>query len=224
MLPVCGSRTSAVSFWTVEVGASAWIALVTVRAVHVDSKQRSFLQPFIGSPLSLLRTKWPWQRRIFSLRRVHFGLHIWLLLSSSDNVSRFYWTDHPFFHFTMGSVESPAQSLSSISRLADTIKTNTSILDKYLVHHGQREPSFGVDGSSISIPAYEKEVLDARSMVLGAARELRNLILGPVGILMNIGVRSPFCISIQHDVSRSLRESVSIWTRCFNVLQGRLTS
>jgi len=124
----------------------------------------------------------------------------------------------------MGSVESPAQSLSSISRLADTIKTNTSILDKYLVHHGQREPSFGVDGSSISIPAYEKEVLDARSMVLGAARELRNLILGPVGILMNIGVRSPFCISIQHDVSRSLRESVSIWTRCFNVLQGRLTS
>ncbi len=117
----------------------------------------------------------------------------------------------------MGSVESPAQSLSSISRLADTIKTNTSILDKYLVHHGQREPSFGVDGSSISIPAYEKEVLDARSMVLGAARELRNLILGPVGILMNIGVRS-------HDVSRSLRESVSIWTRCFNVLQGRLTS
>lgn len=108
----------------------------------------------------------------------------------------------------MSSIESPTQSLSSISQLADTIKTNTSILDEYLVRHNQREPSFGVDGSSISIPASEKEVLDARSTVLGAARELRNLLLGPIGIIMNIGVRPPFPISLHPDVSRSLRGSV----------------
>lgn len=61
----------------------------------------------------------------------------------------------------MGRIESHARSLSLISQLADIIKTNTSILDEYLVRHNQREPSFGVDGCPISIPAYEKEVLDA---------------------------------------------------------------
>ena len=87
----------------------------------------------------------------------------------------------------MGDQEST--SLSSLALLADTIKANTVILDDHIARHNHPNPSLGVDGACFSVSSSEKEVLAARATLLSATRELRNLILGPIGILMNIGVR-----------------------------------
>ena len=81
-----------------------------------------------------------------------------------------------------------SRGLSSLVCLADTIKANTLVLDEHLNRHDHLDPSLGVDGVCISIASTEKEVLAARDTLLGAVHELRNLVLGPVGILMNIGV------------------------------------
>ena len=78
--------------------------------------------------------------------------------------------------------------LSSLVRLADTIKATTLVLDEHLKRHDLPEPSLGVDGVGISVASTEKEVLAARDTLLGAVHELRNLVSGPVGIFMNIGV------------------------------------
>ena len=81
-----------------------------------------------------------------------------------------------------------SRGFSSLVRLADTIKANALVLDEHLNRHDDPDPPLGVDGTSISIPSTEKEVLAARDTLLGTVHELRNLVLGPVGILMNIGV------------------------------------
>ena len=84
-----------------------------------------------------------------------------------------------------------SSALSSLVQLADTIKANTLVLDNHLNNHGQPHPSLDVDGACISIASNEKEVLAARDTLLGALNQLRSLVLGPVGILMNIGVSNP---------------------------------
>ena len=78
--------------------------------------------------------------------------------------------------------------LSSLGQLADTIKANTLVLDDHLNRQGDPDPSLDVDGACISISSNEKEVLAARDTLLGAVSRLQSLVLGPVGILMNIGV------------------------------------
>ena len=83
----------------------------------------------------------------------------------------------------MGSSE-----LTLLTQLADAIKASTLTIEDYLVRHGQPSPSLDVNGVSLSIPATEKNTLEARDTILSATRELRSLVSGPVGILMNIGV------------------------------------
>lgn len=79
---------------------------------------------------------------------------------------------------------------SSILQLADTIKENASLLHDYLVENDRPNPSLGVDGASLSISHHERDTLNARETLWSATRELQNLILGPIGILFNIGVRA----------------------------------
>jgi len=77
---------------------------------------------------------------------------------------------------------------SSITELADTIRENTNILYNYLVLRDCPTPSLGVDGAPISIEHDKRGVLNAKATLLNAKLELQDLILGPFGILMNIGV------------------------------------
>ena len=91
--------------------------------------------------------------------------------------------------------------LSPLAHLADTIKANTLVLDEHLNRHHHPDPSLEVDGICISIASNEKEVLAARDTLLGSVRELRNLVLGPVGILMNIGVSQKPPSSPPHEAS-----------------------
>ena len=86
-------------------------------------------------------------------------------------------------------------NLSSLTLLADTIKVNATVLDEYIARYHHIYPSLKVDGVSLSIASDDKEVLAARAALLSATRELRDVILGPVGILMNIGVGSSFRVS-----------------------------
>lgn len=81
-------------------------------------------------------------------------------------------------------------SISSLIVLADQIKESAIILENYIKKSNQPYPSLGVDGVPFSVPAHERNVLSARDTILSATHELRNLVLGPLGILMNIGVRS----------------------------------
>ena len=81
-----------------------------------------------------------------------------------------------------------SNEVALLTHLADAIKASTLVVEDYLIRHEQPSPSLDVDGSSLSIPVGEKNVLVARDTILSATRELRNLVSGPVGILMNIGV------------------------------------
>ena len=81
-----------------------------------------------------------------------------------------------------------SSGISSLVRLADTIKANALVLDEHLNRHDYPDPSLGVDGTGISISSTEKEVLAARDTLLGTVHELRNLVIGPAGILTNIDV------------------------------------
>ena len=83
-------------------------------------------------------------------------------------------------------------TFSPLVHIADAIKSSTTILDDYLAAHGNSSPSLGVDGTPIYVPPHEMDVLAARDTILSATRELRNLVLGPLGILMNIGVSETF--------------------------------
>lgn len=89
-----------------------------------------------------------------------------------------------------------SSALLSLVQLADAIKANTLVLDNHLNHHGQPDPSLDVDGAGISIASNEKEVLAARDTLLGALNQLRDLVLGPVGIIMNIGVSHTLIVSM----------------------------
>ncbi len=78
--------------------------------------------------------------------------------------------------------------LSSMTAWADTIRDNTMIPNDYLLLSGCPTPSLGVDGAPISIEHDKRGVLNAKATLLNAKLELQDLILGPFGILMNIGV------------------------------------
>lgn len=77
---------------------------------------------------------------------------------------------------------------SSMTELADTIRESTKILNDYLVFRNCPTPSLCVDGAPISIERDKQDILNAKATLLNATRELQNLIVGPLGILMNIGV------------------------------------
>ena len=96
--------------------------------------------------------------------------------------------------------------VSSLIRLVDVIKTNVLVLDEHLCRQGHSNLSLGVNGVPISIASHEKEILAARDKILSTTRELQNLILGPVGILMNIGVRPNCCVLL---VSTNIGLSIS---------------
>ncbi|KAL8936665.1 MAG: hypothetical protein Q9211_004069 [Gyalolechia sp. 1 TL-2023] len=83
----------------------------------------------------------------------------------------------------MGSV----YTSSPLIQLADLIKQSAAILDHFLVTHNHPSPSLAADGVHVPIPPWETDTLTARDAILHATRELRNLVLGPLGILMNIG-------------------------------------
>ncbi|KAL8778382.1 MAG: hypothetical protein Q9213_007437 [Squamulea squamosa] len=83
---------------------------------------------------------------------------------------------------------------SSLNQLADTIKASTLILDEHLNRHGHPDPSLGVDGVPISLACNETGALAARDALLTATHDLRNLVLGPVGILMSIGANEVMCL------------------------------
>ena len=81
-------------------------------------------------------------------------------------------------------------NLHKITYLADRIKANAEQLAKFANDEG-REPSLGVDGQQLLIPDAEKDLLLAKTSLLDDMKELQCLIKGPVGILMDIGVRHP---------------------------------
>ena len=76
----------------------------------------------------------------------------------------------------------------TIIQLADTVKQNASLLDNYLTKSGRPHPSLAVDGAPLQIPHQEHDALNAKGALWSATRQLQGLILGPVGILFNIGV------------------------------------
>lgn len=80
------------------------------------------------------------------------------------------------------------KELSNLMSLADTIKAQATVLESFMSRTQSCEPSLGVDGSAIDIPPWERDVLKAKSTLLGATRQLQSLVKGPVGILLDIGV------------------------------------
>ena len=80
--------------------------------------------------------------------------------------------------------------LSQVLQLADTIKQGATTLDGYLKTRNHPSPSLAVDRVHVTIPPQEREILAVRDDLLHATRELRNLVLGPLRILMKIGVSS----------------------------------
>ncbi|KAL8934423.1 MAG: hypothetical protein Q9216_005923 [Gyalolechia sp. 2 TL-2023] len=74
------------------------------------------------------------------------------------------------------------------------IKQSATTLDRFHVAHDHPSPSLAADGVHVPIPSGETETLAARDAILHATRELRNLVLGPLGILMNIGSNEVLCL------------------------------
>ncbi|KAL8949573.1 MAG: hypothetical protein Q9222_004332 [Ikaeria aurantiellina] len=83
---------------------------------------------------------------------------------------------------------------SSLIELADSIRESAAVLDNFYATHEYPRPSLAAEGIHIPIPSSETETLAARDALLHAARELRNLVLGPLGILMNIGSNEVLCL------------------------------
>jgi hypothetical protein len=76
-----------------------------------------------------------------------------------------------------------------IIELAAIISDSTALIDKHFRSNGLPTPSFDISGpTSITIPPHEKEVAAAHLAVIGATKELHNLMLGPAAVVMGITV------------------------------------
>jgi hypothetical protein len=80
-----------------------------------------------------------------------------------------------------------------ILELAQSIQTNTTIVQEYLSSEGLPNPSFDVDAHDISLipPGAPKYVVTARVAVIDATAKLRNLMLGPRDYLITFSVSCP---------------------------------
>jgi len=76
-----------------------------------------------------------------------------------------------------------------IVELAGIIATQTPIVDDYFSSHNIPPPSFDINGPArVVIPASEPAVAEAHAAVVGATKELYNLMIGPTAMLMAISV------------------------------------
>lgn len=74
-----------------------------------------------------------------------------------------------------------------IIELAAIISKDTIVADNYFTSHDLPTPSFDISGPTrIFIPPQEKDVAAAHLRVIGATKELHNLMLGPTAALINI--------------------------------------
>lgn len=88
-------------------------------------------------------------------------------------------------------------SLDTITTLSERISRHSKTLSAYLQEQNKPFPTWGVDGpAKLDIP-YDGEIAEAYYGLLSSTKELHSLILGPIGILMNMqsNVSSSFCIS-----------------------------
>ncbi|KAF2027953.1 S-adenosyl-L-methionine-dependent methyltransferase [Setomelanomma holmii] len=80
-------------------------------------------------------------------------------------------------------------SPTRIVELAQAIAADTALVDAYFQANNIPTPSFDIDGPArVAIPPHEKNVAAAHVRVLGATKELHNLILGPMNMLMGMNV------------------------------------
>jgi hypothetical protein len=75
-------------------------------------------------------------------------------------------------------------STSRIAELAQLITSQTSIVDKHFRDAGLPQPSFNVDGPVEPIWEESKDVREARNRSIEAAIELRQLLEGPMKLLL----------------------------------------
>ena len=75
-------------------------------------------------------------------------------------------------------------STSRIIQLAQTVSDQTAVLDSYLQDNGLPQPSFDEDGPTEAFKDGTPDVQQAKSNVLEAAIELRQLIEGPMNNLL----------------------------------------
>ena len=78
-----------------------------------------------------------------------------------------------------------------ISQLAETIATNTAIVDAYLKEHGLPTPSFSADGPA-SLAIQDDAVAAAQERVIASTQELHFLMKGPAESLLGIAVSLQF--------------------------------
>lgn len=81
-------------------------------------------------------------------------------------------------------------STSRIIQLAQKISAQTAFLDSHLQNNGLPQPSFDQDGPTDAFKDGTPEVAQAKSDVLEAAIELRQLIEGPMNLLLPLVGRS----------------------------------
>jgi len=78
------------------------------------------------------------------------------------------------------------KTMTRIQELASIIYTKTNHLDQFLVSHGQRTPSFDIDGlDALDLPT---DLQASRDQIIDATTELRELLQGPKELLLNNSV------------------------------------
>lgn len=87
---------------------------------------------------------------------------------------------------------------SRIVELTNIIATEAPIVENYFSSHGIPLPSFDVDGPTrVVIPPSEQDVLKAHVAVVGATKELHDLMIGPTAMLMAISVGSLSALAVR---------------------------
>lgn len=85
-----------------------------------------------------------------------------------------------------------SQSSAKIIELAERVLEKTKIVDSYFKEHGLPEPSFASDGpSDFGIKASDAHINEARMRAVEAAKELSDLLQGPMTFLRPV-VRDRF--------------------------------
>lgn len=112
-----------------------------------------------------------------------------------DSICEYSESDEPFSSSESEGLGRPAGNqhvqygpLDEMSTLADMIKSNTDVLARCATEKDIR-PSLDVNGDSLKLALTDRDALQAKADLLHAMKRLQSLVKGPMGILMDIGVR-----------------------------------